>query len=255
MSVKNTHLVFDNKMGGTKPVTVVDIGHKCPFCNRSELTGIIAQDGPILFIANKYPVLRDTYQTVLIETEDCTSELSLYPKDHLHRVIRFGVEKWLEMIAGGEFASVLFFKNHGPNSGGTICHPHMQIVGLRYIDYTANIPPASLEGIVISSDGGVTLSIADEPMIGFAEFNITLGNLGQIDRMADYLQICAHYCLNHFNRHCNSYNIFFYNIGGRITAKVMPRIVTPPLYVGYVIPYLSTRIPDIIADLKRIYGL
>ncbi|WP_093794171.1 DUF4931 domain-containing protein [Sporomusa acidovorans] len=255
MTSRQIHLVFDTKIGGTKPVTVVDTGHKCPFCCRDELEGIIAEDGPILLIANKYPVLRDTFPTVLIETDDCASELSLYPRDHLHRVIRFGSEKWLDMIAGGEFASVLFFKNHGPSSGGTIRHPHMQIIGLRHVDYTANIPPVSLEGIVISRDGGVELAIADKPLVGFVELNLKLANLGQIDRLADYLQICAHYFLHNFNRHCNSYNIFFYHIDGQITAKVMPRFVTSPIFVGYAIPQLSTRIPDVAADLKRIYGL
>lgn len=255
MTARQTHLVFDTNIGGTKPVTVVEKGHKCPFCCRDELEGIIAEDGPILLLANKYPVLQDTVQTVLIETDDCASELSLYPKDHLHRVIRFGTEKWLDMIAGGEFTSVLFFKNHGPNSGGSIRHPHMQIVGLRHLDYTANIPPASLEGIVISRDGGVELTIADKPLVGFVELNIKLADLGQIDRLADYLQICAHYFLHHLNRHCNSYNIFFYYIGGQITAKIMPRFVTSPIYIGYAVPQLSTRIPDVAADLRRIYGL
>ncbi len=252
---RQTHLVFDAGIGGAKPVTVVENGHKCPFCCRDELEGIIAADGPILLVANKYPVLADTYQTVLIETDDCTAELSLYPKDHLHRVIRFGTGKWLEMIASGEFASVLFFKNHGPGSGGTISHPHMQIVGLRNLDYTASIPPASLGGIVISRDGGVELAIADKPLVGFVELNLKLDGLGHLDRLADYLQVCAHYLLNNFNRHCNSYNIFFYHIGGRITAKVMPRFVTSPIYIGYGIPQLTTRIPDVAADLKRIYGL
>ena len=255
MHEKHSHLVFDTKIGGTKPVTVFDTGHKCPFCCRDELEGIIAEEGPIFLIVNKYPVLQDTFQTVLVETDDCNSELSLYPKSHLHRVIRFGTERWLDMMAGGEFASVLFFKNHGPNSGGTIRHPHMQIVGLRHIDYTANIPPACLGGSVISRDGGVELAIADKPMVGFVELNLKIANLGSLDRLADYLQICAHYLLHHFNRHCNSYNIFFYRIGGQITAKVMPRFVTSPLYVGYGIPQLSTRLPDIAADLKRIYGL
>jgi len=255
MTARHTHLVFDSKIGGAKPVTVVDIGHKCPFCNRDELTGIIAADGPILLIANKYPVLQDTFQTVLIESEDCASELSLYPKEHLHRVIRFGTKHWLDMIDGGEFKSVLFFKNHGPNSGGTICHPHMQIVGLRNIDYTANIPPPSLGGSMISSDAGVTLSIADKPLIGFVELNVRITDLAQLDRMADYLQICAHYLLNHFNRYCNSYNIFFYHIDGQITAKVIPRFVTSPIFVGYAIPQLSTRIPAVVADLKKIYNL
>ena len=255
MTARQKHLVFDTQIGGTKPVTVIDTGHKCPFCCRDELEGIIAEDGPIFLIVNKYPVLQDTFQTVLVETDDCNSELSLYPKDHLHRVIRFGTEKWLSMIAGGEFASVLFFKNHGPNSGGTIRHPHMQIVGLRHLDYTADIPPACLKGVVISRDGGVELTIADQPLVGFIELNLRLASLVHLDRLADYLQICAHYLLNHFNRHCNSYNIFFYHIDGQITAKVMPRFVTSPIFIGYGIPQLSTRMPDVAADLKRIYGL
>jgi len=253
--LRQRHLVFDVNIGGAKPVTVVDRGHKCPFCCREELEGILAEDGPILLVANKYPVLRDTFQTVLIETDDCTAELSLYPKDHLYRVIRFGIEKWLEMIASGEYASVMFFKNHGPNSGGTIRHPHMQIVGLRYLDYTANIPPESLEGILISRNDGVELRIADKPLVGFVELNIRLTDLKYLDRMADYLQICAHYLLNHFHRHCNSYNIFFYHIGGHITAKVMPRFVTSPIFMGYAIPQLSTRLTEIAADIKRIYGI
>ncbi|TWH47994.1 DUF4931 domain-containing protein [Sporomusa sp. KB1] len=255
MTSRKNHLVFDTKIGGTKPVTVVDKGHKCPFCYRDELEGIIAEDGPILLIANKYPVLRDTFPTVLIETDDCASELSLYPRDHLYRVIRFGIKNWLDMIEGGEFASVLFFKNHGPSSGGSIRHPHMQIIGLRHLDYTANISPASLEGIVISRDGGVELAIADKPLVGFVELNIKLADLGHLDRLADFLQICAHYFLHHYNCDCNSYNIFFYHINGQITAKIMPRFVTSPIYVGYAIPQLSSRIPDVAADLKRIYGL
>ena len=255
MNARQTHLVFDTKIGGAKPVTVVDKGYKCPFCARDELEGIIAEDGPLLLIVNKYPVLQDTFQTVLIETDDCKSELSLYSKEHLHRVIRFGTEKWLDMIAGGEFASVLFFKNHGPSSGGSIRHPHMQIIGLRHVDYTANIPPASLAGIVISRDGGVELTIADKPLVGFVELNLKLADLRHLDHLADYLQICAHYFLNHFNSHCNSYNIFFYYIGGQITAKITPRFVTSPIFVGYAIPHLSTRIADVAADLQRIYGL
>lgn len=255
MTPKQNHLVFDTKISVTKPVTIVDKGYKCPFCCRDELEGILAEDGPILLITNKYPVLRDTFSTVLIETDDCASELSLYSKNHLHRVIRFGVKNWLDMIEGGKFASVLFFKNHGPSSGGTISHPHMQIIGLRYVDYTTNIPQSSLEGTVISRDGGVELAIADKPLVGFIELNIKLDDLEQIDRLADYLQICSHYFLHHFNRHCNSYNIFFYYIGGQITAKVMPRFVTSPVYIGYAIPQLSTRIPDVVADLKRIYSL
>lgn len=255
MTARHTHLIFDTALGGTKPMTLLDNELSCPFCCRDQLTGIIAEDGPIILLSNKYPVLEDTCQTVLIETDDCNSELSLYPRRHLHKVIRFGIDKWQEMIASREFASVLFFKNHGPYSGGTIRHPHMQIVGLRNVDYTVNIPPASLEGRLISRRHGVELTLADRPLIGFAEFNVRLTNLEHIDTLADYLQIAAHYVLNHYNKRCNSYNIFFYQLDGQITAKLMPRFVTSPLYVGYVIPQISSRLDEIAEDIRRIYNL
>lgn len=253
MAAMVNHLIFDSNIGSSKPESIVNTEAKCPFCCRENLVDIIAQDGPVVFLKNKYPVLKDTFQTVIIETEECNSELSLYSKEHLHRVIQFGIKKWQEMIQKKEFASVLFFKNHGPCSGGTIRHPHMQIVGLKNIDYREKIAAKNLVGTIIHQEDGVELNFSHEPKIGFCEFNVRLSDLKSMDRMADYIQIIAHYLLNHFNKHCNSYNIFFYDIEGKISAKIMPRFVTSPIFIGYSIPQVSSRGGEVIKEIQEIY--
>lgn len=247
------HLVFDSAIGSFKPENIVNTGVKCPFCCRESLENIIAEEGTIVFLKNKYPVLRDTLQTVIIETDQCNSELSLYSKEHLHTLFRFSIEKWQGMIESKEFASVLFFKNHGPFSGGTIRHPHMQIVGLKHIDYTPRIALESLEGTVIHRSKGVELNLAKEPRVGFCEFNVRVNQLSSIDRMADYIQVIAHYLLNYFHKHCNSYNLFFYQLEGQIFVKIMPRLVTSPVFIGYSIPQVSSRGEEVIKEIQKIY--
>lgn len=252
---QQTHLIFDTKIGSSKPVTLRNREIQCPFCHRQLLQGIIAEDGPVMLLHNKYPVLKDAVQTVLIETYDCNSELSSYPKEHLYKVIRFGIEKWQEMINSGEFASVIFYKNHGPYSGGTIWHPHMQIVGLRNIDYSKNISLESLRGDIILREPGIELNLSDKPKIGFFEFNINLEDRACIEKLADYIQLVVHYILHYFHRNCNSYNLFFYQIDGRISVKIMPRFVTSPLFVGYSIPQVSNRGEKVIQELRNLYNL
>lgn len=253
MPVKKKYLVFDSNIGKNKPENIINKNAMCPFCLREQLTDIIASEGPILLIKNKYPVLVNTFQTVLIETYECNSDLSIYPKDHLYRVIRFGVGKWLEMIQSGEYASVIFYKNYGPYSGGSIRHPHMQIVGLRDVDYTKNISIETFQGPIIHQDNGVELNLALEPINGFIEFNVRLSQLEYLNQMADYIQIVTHYLLHHFHRNCKSYNLFFYQIHGQIFAKILPRFITSPLFIGYSIPQVSSRGLEVVKEIQTIY--
>jgi len=253
MSVRKNYLIFDSNIGKIKPENIINTNARCPFCCREQLTGIIASDGPILLIKNKYPVLLDTFQTVLIETYECNAELSTYSKEHLYKVIGFGIKKWQEMIHSGEFASVIFYKNYGPYSGGTIRHPHMQIVGLKDVDYTKNISAESFQGFVIHHSNGVELNLAKKPKNGFFEFNVRLDNLASIHQMADYIQIIIHYLLHHFHKRCKSYNLFFYQIKGQILAKVVPRFITSPLFIGYSLPQVSNRAREVVKEIQSIY--
>jgi len=255
MSVRKNFLIFDSNIGKNKPENIINTDALCPFCCREQLTGIIASDGPILLIKNKYPVLLDAFQTVLIETYECNAELSTYSKEHLYKVIRFGVRKWQEMIQSGEFASVIFYKNYGPCSGGTIRHPHMQIVGLKDVDYTDNLSEESFSGFVIQKKNGVELNLAERPKNGFFEFNVRLSNLKFINQLADYIQIVTHYLLHHFHKNCKSYNLFFYQIDCHILAKVVPRFITSPLLIGYSLPQVSNRSREVVKEIQEIYFL
>ncbi len=251
-----SHLNFNSFYGELKPKNIIDPKVKCPFCDRESLENILDQDGDILLVKNKYPVLEDTFQTVLIETKDCNSELSLYSKEHLYRLISFGVRNWLNMENNGLFKSVIYYKNHGPRSGGTIRHPHMQIVGLKKIDYHQNIKEEHFTGILIDQQPNVEFTLSTQPLVGFVELNVILHDLSLLNKMSDYLQIGVHYILNHYHKKkCTSYNLFFYHLHNKIIVKIVPRFLTSPLFIGYSIPQVSDRIPDIVKKIQQEYFL
>lgn len=249
-------LIFDTSVGANKVQSVIDQNNgQCPFCNyeKKEKENIIASKGEILLVRNKYPILQDTFPTVLIESNNCDGDISNYSKAHLYSLFRFGINQWLEMDNSGCYESVVFFKNHGPNSGGTLRHPHMQIIGLKHLDYLDfGTTPNNFTGVLIDKKSKVELNLSTSPRMGFYEFNVVLEDLAQVDRLSDYVQGTVHYLLNHF-RGCESYNLFFYIIDGIIYVKIVPRFVTSPMFVGYSIPQITTKLEDVARSIKRKY--
>jgi ATP adenylyltransferase/5',5'''-P-1,P-4-tetraphosphate phosphorylase II len=256
-SDKATQLIFQSSIGRQKPRTLSlasESKGSCPFCDLTQLPAILKQDGDILLVPNKYPILKDSTPYVLIETSQCDSELSLYSENHLFRVFQMALETWFEMTANPQYASVLFLKNHGPFSGGSIRHPHMQLIGLHYVDYKPNIAHLDFEGPSIWEKPGVCLNISGWPRIGFTEFNIKLTDRSQWQEMCRLIQKTIHYILNHFmNGRANSYNFFFYLLDEIVYCKIMPRFVTTPLFVGYSIPQVSDNLLSIVEDIQRLY--
>lgn len=253
MESMKRHLRYNAQIGRHKPENIVNREADCPFCDREALVDILAEESPLILLKNKYPVLEDAYQTVIIETAECESELSLYPREHLHRVLRFGIAHWQQLIQSGEFESVVFFKNHGPHSGGTIRHPHSQIVGLRHLDYRSGVESTHFTGIVIDRREGIEFNVSTLPRMGFTEFNVVMEDWSQLDRLADYVQMAAHFVLHHFHAHCNSYNLFFYEHEGGLAAKLIPRFVVSPLFVGFSIPQVTDRIEEIAQAVRDRY--
>lgn len=247
-------LVFNASVGADKVQSIIDQNNgSCPFCNYKEEDKILARKGEILLVKNKYPILQDTFPTVLIECNDCQADISTYPKAHLYSLFRFAIGHWLEMDRSGLYKSVIFFKNHGPNSGGTMRHPHMQIIGLKnldYLDFGTTIE--NFTGLLIDKQPQVELNLSTSPRMGFYEFNVVLDDLAQINRLSDYIQDTVHFLLNYYHR-CDSYNIFFYKIADRIYAKIIPRFVTSPMFVGYSIPQITTRLEDVARSIKERY--
>jgi ATP adenylyltransferase/5',5'''-P-1,P-4-tetraphosphate phosphorylase II len=251
--LKNRHLIFNTSIGIKKPDNIRNTQLPCPFCARDQLSGILVEDGPILLVKNKFPVLENTYQTVLIETDTCEAELSTYEPEHLHRLIEFGLKHWLEMEESGVYESVLFFKNHGPLSGGSISHPHMQIIGLKEVDYKENTSEEYFEGIEINERNGVRFSLSTKPRVGFYEFNVQMSDSGYVEEFGEYLQMAAHYILNHFPFKGTSYNMFFYHLNGEIYVKIVPRFVTTPIYIGYDIPQVPNNLEWMVEHVKSLY--
>ena len=179
----------------------------CPFCNRNELKDIIIEDGPVTLLENKFPALADTYQLVLIETDKCSEDITIYSKGHLRKIISLGIKYWLEMEAGGDYKSVVFFKNHGPLSGGSIDHAHMQIIGLKNIDYRENIEDIFFDGIEIYREGDCLINISTQPIACSTELNIKTRPRND-NFIADNLPILVSYML----KQCSSYNLFFYKL-------------------------------------------
>lgn len=237
-------LVFDVMQAKGKPDDNRRPGTSCPFCDVEGLEHIIDRDGDCIWLENKFRTLRDTLQTVLIESADHDADLTTYDADTLHHVMRFALSCWDRMIASGRYNSVLMYKNMGPLSGGSLTHPHMQIVGLEKEDGCAALDPANFIGSPVWSRGRVEVTISHEPIMGFFEVNISCPqglaksarpeDVRDVDRFSEALQAVVRYILNeHHGGRASSYNVFFYHVAGKTVAKALPRWVVSPYYVGY----------------------
>ena len=67
--------------------------------------------------------------------------------------MRFALGCWQQMIDSQQYRSVLMYKNKGPLSGGSLVHPHMQIVGLEQEDGYAALTSANFEGVNVWQQG------------------------------------------------------------------------------------------------------
>ena len=237
---------FDLHIGRAKPYSAK--GSPCPFCHPETLTRILETRGDMIWLMNKYPVFHDTWPTVLVETAEHGSDISLYRPAKLHEVIAFGLEKWQEVSARPEFRSVIYFRNFGPRSGGSQRHPHSQIIGLYHYDYRDNVFPENFLGPLIYEDADCYVTLSDYPICCMAEFNVMLKKDGCTAGFADAIQRIARFVLRDFPIPCDSYNLFFYRIRGTVRVKVFPRYTASPLYMGY-------RITQVADSTSRTYML
>ena len=257
-------LVFDVMQARGKPDDRRRPSGYCPFCDVEHLENIYRRDGDRIWLQNKFRTLRDTMQTLVIETSDHDGDISLYPREQNRAILRFAIECWDEMIASKKYRSVLMYKNMGPLSGGSLVHPHLQIVGLVHEDGYAALGPENFEGIDVWESGAVRMTISTQPIMGFFEVNVFVpegmassGDASQhaeVDRFCDAVQVAVSYVLNeHHGGRATSYNLFFYRFGGRTIAKVLPRWVVSPYFVGYRLSQVNaeTTLTVDAANLRR----
>ena len=250
----NINLIkFNTDVGKIKPENIVHADNACPFCDVANLTGILDTDDDIIFLKNKYIVIEGSDQFVLIEGRECNSDMPSYSREHMRRVIRMGLKYWSQLLNCGKYEEVLFFKNFGPMSGGTIRHPHMQLVGFPKLKSELLFDVEELRGLVIARQDNVELNVSNCPRVGFGELNVVVENGGNVDVLADFLQIGVHHLTNFFRKNLHSYNIFFYHRAENIYAKIMPRFATSPYFVGYNIHFLPRNVPQIAQEVYEIY--
>ena len=236
--VKN--LIFHPQIAQNKPETIHHQNNYCPFCDVENLTDILAREQDRIWLVNKYRTLQDTWQTIIIESQQHNGDISNYSPKQNRQIISFAVNKWQEVIATQKYRSVLLYKNFGPLSGGSLSHPHMQIVGLQNIAVQDNVSRENVLGLTVGQNDFVTVNISTQPLIGFVEINVLLSNDSKLFELADIIQVVVRYLLNDYLQgRCNSYNLFFYKFGSQIAVKIVPRFVTSPYFVGYLIPQIN----------------
>jgi galactose-1-phosphate uridylyltransferase len=238
------HIIeYNLDLGKTKPDNVHHDMDYCPFCDVEHLTNIMDKRGSMIWLENKYPVLKDAWQTVIIETDQCKADFSTYSLDYATHLVSYCLEKWRLVEAMERFKTVVYYRNHGFMSGGTIRHPHSQIVGFEKYDYHDDIKPFHLQGIPILEEKGLKINLSTHPIIGFYEVNLVLQDQDQLQTLVKYMQRTSRFLMNCFNSYNDSYNIFFYDFphDDSIYVKMIPRFLTNPLYVGYMIPQVANE--------------
>lgn len=266
---------FNMAIGKTKPRTFQDMPNQssCPFCDVKNLTDVLASEDNIILLRNKYNVMQPSDQLVLIETDQCKSDIPEYSQEHMRKVIRFALRHWLTMVNSGDYQSVVLFKNFGPLSGGTLRHPHMQIIGFPDVKPELMYDPAEFNGVPVIEKDGVEVNISTQPRVGFTEVNINLLASAYSDKvafakgkeqspaplplpkamttLANYIQGIVAYLREIHQRPSFSYNLFFYIYHGRIHLHLMPRYPTSPLFIGYNIHLNPTNREQTAAQLKE----
>lgn len=125
------------------------------------------------------------------------------------------------MIDSQQYRSVLMYKNKGPLSGGSLVHPHMQIVGLEQEDGYTSLTSANFEGINVWQQGRISVNISTEPIMGFFEVNVSapqesppaMTRETKPRRISSPMRsVALRYILNeHHGGRAESYNLFFYH--------------------------------------------
>lgn len=267
--IENAPLVFINRVARHKPENIRHTDGYCPFCHPETLENILRQDGERIWLVNKYRTLVDTMQTIVVESGDHEGDFSNYSAGESEAVLRFSLECWGQMLRDRRYRSVLMYKNYGPLSGGSIRHPHLQIVGLTKKDGYERVPANAFGGVEVLHDGGRELSLSTHPLMGFMETNASVPETSDdalvapadVAWLSGVIRKLVRFLLESYHGHgCTSYNLFFYrtrdtvevrdsgiaaaqvvgssamggdDVPGRVTVKVVPRWVASPYFVGY----------------------
>lgn len=274
ISLASRLFVFRGDRAQGKPENIRNVNGWCPFCHPTQLTNVFRREGDLIWLMNKYRTIEDTVQTIIVESADHVGDPSNYTAAEMRRILRFSVACWHEMRRSGRCDDVVMFKNFGPLSGGSLRHPHLQIVGLRRGATAARSLETLLSGVEVWDSPRAQALVAARPLVGPDEFTLVARDghdLASLDELADLIRATVTYVLGTYRGgRCGSYNLFFYEdeaawreptasmaeaagagVGtresARIVCRVVPRWPVSPYQIGYGITQVSSA-----TELSRI---
>ena len=228
------NLIFNPYIAHQKPSNA----DTCPFCSKDNLGKILDQEGEKIWLENKYPTLENAYQTLIIESDQHLGDVSTYTDEEVVTLFTYAIDKWQELQTSQRYQSVVLFKNFGPLSGGSLRHPHLQIVGMDTINAYEEISDRHFKGLTVVSESQhfAEFNISLDPIMGYSEFNI-LADEARIDLLALMTKKVTRFLLtDYFQGRCQSYNLFFHKRSGKYICKILPRFIASPYFLGYKIP-------------------
>jgi len=246
-------LVYSKNIGNGKPSDFGKVKDVCPFCDYKDVENIIEQKGEVIWTENKYPVLNKTHQTLIIETGHHENHLGNYAPEYAQEMLKFAFHAWDEMKKSNEYNSVIFYKNHGPMSGGTLSHAHMQIIGLKENNAYEYIRTQHFVGVPIIREELVQVNYSTQPFCGLRETNIIVEKENLDEAFPRFTQIIQTVFQHHLDKLIYSFNLFFYDFEGKIIVKFVPRYPTPPYFVGFGIPQVLDE-TTLIEDAQELAG-
>lgn len=251
---KLTYIPFKANTAKKKPNTILNHSSKCPFCDRSQLAKekrFLKETDDFLIVKNKYPVMENAFATVVIEHKDCDQHIATYSLEYLTALLMFAIDYYRELESSSKFTSIAFFKNHGIFSGGSIKHPHMQIIGFENTDYNEDISSIDFEGESIISNQLIDWNLSTFPRSEGYEINLTINDGNRIDLLAAYLQKSVKYVLECLNTKHQCYNLAFYIKENKLKVKIISRGPTSVLLLGFGIHQTPNNLKEIAQHLKE----
>ncbi|MFP7487292.1 DUF4931 domain-containing protein [Priestia filamentosa] len=249
-----TYIPFKTNTAKQKPNTLINQQHKCPFCDRETLVkeqNSLKQTKDFLIVENKFPVMEGSFATVLIEHLSCDEHIGTYSVEYLTELLNFAIDYCKELESTAKYQSVAFFKNHGIFSGGSIKHPHMQIVGFESLDYKVDINPNNFVGASVIENDLVDWNVSSFPRAEGYEFNIIIKDTKRIDVLAFLIQKTVQFILESLNTKYQCYNLAFFFEDDSITVKVISRGPTSVLLLGFEIHQTPDNLEEVAHRLKE----
>ena len=258
----SNYYTFFTQTNSEKPVTIHknndDLMPPCPFCDYTALAknqDILQNMGESLLVANLYPTIDQTIQTVFIETKECDANFTNYDKETVIQVMKNFFHAYELLCRTYPEKQIIGLKNSGPFSSGSIHHQHMQLLVLEQ-----PLKPTSsrlFEGTHLREENTITVNFSDKPATEFYEINVSISNeelfaYGKVfQRFCLLLQGCIQFALSTITS-TNSYNLAFYFEESTCRVKILPRIQKSSVaYSPLLLAFDMHFVPDNLAVYRK----